>query len=321
MHMWRKYIIGFLVAVLTVPMLAVSSVSALTVSPVVIEYEADAGDTIVGTIKLRNEGAESETFYPFAQDFVAGDEAGTPAFVEKANRSMSEWVRFDRDPVVIDGGQDELVIYRIKVPEDASPGGYFGGLLFSTSKQDDEGNGVGTVGVTGPIVLIRISGNVVEQGAVTDFTATPSSSTSLPIEFTTRFQNSGTVHLKPAGFVRIKNMFGGTSAIVPMNEGVGNVLPSSARQFSTTWQKTELAENASELAQEWKNFGFGPYSATLIMNYGEQNSVVSATTSFWVMPWMLVVLFVILAVIAVLLIMQYNKWIIAKAGTGKKKKK
>lgn len=312
---------GFLVAVLTVPMLAVGSASALTVSPVVIEYEVDPGDTIVGTIKLRNEGTVSETFYPFSQDFIAGDEAGTPAFVDSSTRSMSDWVTFDRDPIVLGGGQDELIVYRIRIPQNAAPGGYFGGLLFSTSRPDASAEGIGAVGVTGPIVLIRVSGNIVEQGAVTDFTANPSSGTSLPIEFTTRFQNSGTVHLKPAGFVRIKNMFGGTSAIVPMNEKEGNVLPGSARQFATTWQKTDLAENASELAKEWKNFGFGPYSATLIMNYGEQNSVVSATTSFWVMPWMLVVLFAILVVIAVLLIMQYNKWIVAKAGEGKKKKK
>lgn len=132
------------------------------------------------------------------------------------------------------------------------------------------------------------------------------------------FQNSGTVHLKPQGVIRVTNMFGGTSAVIPVNAAGGNVLPDSNRVYSAKWQKAELPENASELVKEWKNFGFGPYTATLILNYGETNQVVSAETSFWVMPWMLVVLFIILLVVIALLVMQYNKWIVARAVKGKK---
>ncbi|MBU1705419.1 DUF916 domain-containing protein [Patescibacteria group bacterium] len=310
--MWRKFIFALALAVLVVPMAALQPASALTVSPVIIEFDVKPGETVVGTIKLKNESESTATYYATVQDFVAGDSAGTPAFIGKSKtRSLVDWTTFDKTTVALGGGDSDLVIYRIRVPEGAAPGGYFGGLLFSSSSPDAEG--VGAVAMTGPLVLLRVAGAVVERGSLLSYGVKPESTTSLPVDFTMDFQNSGTVHLKPQGVVRVTNMFGGTSAVVPVNAAGGNVLPDSNRVFSAKWMKAELPDNASELVKEWKNFGFGPYTATLIMNYGESNQVVSAEASFWVMPWMLVVLFIILLVVIALLVMQYNKWIVARA--------
>jgi len=316
--MWRKITLAALVAVLAVPMMGLSHASALTVSPVIIEHEVQPGQTIVGTIKLLNEGEGTETYYAQAQDFVAGETDGTPSFIGTATtNSMVSWVSFDTTAVTLDGGESALVIYRVAVPQNVDPGGYFAGLLFSTQRPDTD-SGLGVVGATGPLLLVRVDGEVVESGAVTAFDAAPSNGTSLPVDFNVTFANSGTVHVKPAGVIRITNMFGGTAAVIPVNQAGGNVLPESDRSFTSTWQKAELSENASELVKEWRNYGFGPYTATLIMNYGETNQVVSASTNFWVMPWMLVVLFIILLVVLALLLMQYNKWIIENAKKSKK---
>lgn len=315
--MWRKFIFVLVLSVLVVPMAALQPASALTVSPVIIEFDVKPGETVVGTIKLKNESDSTATYYAQAQDFVAGDNAGTPSFIGKSSiRSIVDWTTFDKTAVSLAGGDSDLVIYRIRVPENAAPGGYFGGLLFSSSPPGAEG--VGAVAMTGPLVLLRVAGNVVERGNLLSYSVKPESTTSLPVDFTMDFQNSGTVHLKPQGVIRVTNMFGGTSAVIPVNAAGGNVLPDSNRVYKAKWQKAELPENASELVKEWKNFGFGPYTATLILNYGETNQVVSAETSFWVMPWMLVVLFIILLVVIALLVMQYNKWIVARAVKGKK---
>ena len=316
--MWRKFIFIFVLAVLIVPMAAIQPASALTISPVIIEFDVNPGETVVGTIKLKNESQNQETYYAQVQDFVAGDEAGTPSFIGKAKtRSLVDWTSFDKKNITLGEGDSDLVIYRIHVPKDASPGGYFGGLLFSSSQVGAEG--VGAVAMTGPLVLLRVAGNIVERGNLISYDVQPDSSTSLPVDFTMNFQNTGTVHLKPAGVIRVTNMFGSTVSNIPVNANQGNVLPNSSRVFKAKWQKTELPENTSELVQEWKNFGFGPYTATLIMNYGETNEVVSAETSFWIMPWMLVILFIILLAALALLVVQYNKWVVAHASKGKKK--
>ncbi|OGL67316.1 hypothetical protein A2856_01315 [Candidatus Uhrbacteria bacterium RIFCSPHIGHO2_01_FULL_63_20] len=307
-------------ATLLAPIMNVLPAAALTVSPVVIEHEADPGDEIVGTIKLHNEGTNTETYYPSVQDFVGSDESGTPEFVGvNPDRSLVEWVRFSRSSMTIDSGDGDLVVYTIKVPKDAAPGGYFGGLLFSTSPANAT-FGVGTVGVTGPLLLLRVSGNVVERASIASFASSQDSGTSLPVDFKLRVQNEGTVHVKPAGVIRITNLFGGVSAVIPVNAAGGNVLPGGTRAYSESWVKEQLPDNASELMKEWKNFGFGPYTATLILNYGEGKQVMSASDSFWVMPWMLIALFVVLVAVLVLLVLQYNKWIIARAMKGMKRK-
>jgi len=310
--MWRKIFFALMLTVLAVPMAALKPASALTVSPVVIEFDVKPGETVVGTIKLKNEGTAAQTYYPTVKDFVAGDDAGTPAFLDKPGaRSIISWTSFDKTAITLGGEDSDLVVYRIRVPEGASPGGYFGGLLFSSSPAGAQG--VGAVAMVGPLMLLRVAGNVVERGSLVSYTVAPESTTSLPVDFAINFQNTGTVHLKPQGVIRVTNMFGGTSALIPVNADGGNVLPDSNRVFQTMWQKAELADNASELVKEWKNFGFGPYTATLILNYGEANQVVSAEASFWVMPWMLVVLFIILLVVLALLVMQYNKWVVARS--------
>lgn len=316
--MWRKCLFGMFVAVLALPLVALQPASALTVSPYLLEYDVEPGDMIAGTIKLHNESETSETYYSTVEDFVAADETGTPSFVLNAARSMKAWVNFDQSVITLEAGETVNVIYNINVPKTASPGGYYSGLLFQTSAPSaaPEG-GVGAMAAVGPIVLVTVAGDVVEKASVAEFSVTPDSTTSLPVNFTIRMKNDGTVHLKPVGVIRVTNMFGGTAGVVPVNAEGGNVLPSSTRAFEASWQKNALPEDASELVQEWSNFGFGPYTATLIMNYGDGNQVVTATTNFMVMPWLLVVLFLILVVILVLLVNQYNKWLIKTYGKKK----
>ena len=311
-YMWRKSFIALAVVALAVPFVSMQSASALTISPIVIEYDVDPGQTIVGTFRAQNEGADTESYYPIVQDFTAGDSAGTPKFSDVSDgRSMAGWVKFDEAQITLPAGAGNLVHYRISVPEKASPGGYFAGFLLSTSPPNVKG-GISVGAATGPLVLLNVSGGVIEKGSLQGFSV-KSEGTSLPAEFAMDFKNEGTVHVKPVGVIRITNLFGGTSAVIPVNAEGGNVLPDSNRVFSATWEKEHLGDKASEFSREWNNFALGPYTATLVMNYGDTDQVVSEQVSFWVMPWMMIVLFIILLVILALLVLQYNKWIVAQA--------
>lgn len=313
--MWRKSLYALLVAFVVGPLVGLAPARALTVSPVKYEFEVAAGDTVTGSVRLVNEGSATETFYMEALDFKSADNSGTPAFLDAgtSSRSMASWIKFSQSSVVLQPGGFANVNFTVSVPTTASPGGYYAGVLAGTSAPSTTGNAVGAVAKVGSLLIVTVAGPVVEKATLTGFTSSAASGASLPVDFSATLQNSGTVHLKPAGVIRITNMWGGTSAVIPVNEDGGNVLPDSSRTFTASWSKADLDEDASELAKEWKNFGFGPYTATLIMNYGDANQVVSATTSFWVMPWMMVVLFIILLVVAALLVVQYNKWVVSQA--------
>lgn len=314
--MWRKTTILMMLAVMVLPFLGPRPAKALTVSPLVFEYDAKPGDELAGAIKLYNETSGRETYYPTVQDFVASDqETGTPSFLAEGvmtSTSIAKWVAFDKASVTLESGETEYIGFKIRVPQIAAPGGYYGGLLMSTAPPQLK-EGVSVASKVGPLVLVAVAGAVSEEGSILDFAASPSTVSSLPVNFGLRFQNTGSVHLSPVGEIRITNMLGGGSATIALNESGGNVLPESVRRFEASWQKDEVPEDSAEIVKEWKNFGFGLYTATAIVNYGIDDTVASATTSFWVIPWQLIILSVVALVILAMLGKSYNRAVVKNA--------
>ena len=92
-------------------------------------------------------------------------------------------------------------------------------------------------------------------------------------------------------------------ASIPVNGDFKGVLPNSIRKFTFGWQKAAVGEDWSELKKEWKNFGLGKYTATLVLNYGSPDNqrVIVDEREFTVWPWRLLLIFVGAALFAVLL--------------------
>jgi len=298
--------------------LAPLSASAITISPPVIEFDARPGDTIVDVLKLYNETKEEKTFTGAVQTFKALDETGAPAFssVEEST-GLATWLKLDETTITLAPDERKDILFSINVPEDAEPGGHFAGVLWSSGDVPETGGtGVGITMKTGTLVLVRVAGEVSETGRLASFTADRQSYNYLPANFTVRFENLGNVHLKPAGVIEIKNLLGRKVTSLPVNEDLANVLPESIRKFDATWQKTEVPKGASEWQKERENFAWGKYTATLILNYGEEGQVTTASLVFWVFPWRVTIFYSVIAFVIILLIVfgirSYNKWLIKK---------
>ena len=182
-------------------------------------------------------------------------------------------------------------------------------------------------------MLLRVEGAVIETGNLTDFSVNNKSGiySRLPVDFSVRINNPGTVYIKPSGKITISNMLGQKSAELTVNIGkmpdgtykpVGNILSKSARKFDESWIKTGTGDSPKnffeELKYEFNNFALGRYSANLDLTYGASNDKkIAGALSFWVIPWrLLLVIFILFAVIAVILvggIGRYNRWVIKKA--------
>lgn len=330
--MWRKKIVSLAVASMSALPLAsfvsVAPVHAVTVSPIVVEYDLDPGKAAAGNLKITNEGSSAEVFYPVAADCVAANDQGQPKCMldGRATNSLISWVSFDKKMVALEPGESESVNFNIAVPKTAAPGGYYGGLFFSTSSDKKTVEGLSTNSAVGPLLLLTVNGNVTVKGKMTDFSVKQPSGSSLPVNFAIEFANQGTVHVKPTGYVKIDNMFGSTVAVLPINrpenpnDRAHSVLPGSSFLFNTAWDKMPGVDpkRASEFQKEWKNFGFGPYTATAVLSYGDK-LVEQKSVQFWVMPYLLILLTGLLLVIVVLLVMQYNKWIVANALSQRRK--
>lgn len=316
-----KAIFGIVVATLifngfaNMPISAESSIAnaaqGLQVSPTLVELNAARGNTYNLTLKVTNITKSDLVYDSSVNDFAAANESGTPQVIIDSKlpttSSIITWVamipRFE-----LRAQRVQVITAQIIIPDDAEPGGHYGVLRFSGQSPEVEGNGVGLSASAGVLLLVRVDGVITEKASLASFyTATPSDKQSWffensPINFVTRIQNEGNIHLKPVGSIELIDMFGGVVSTIPVNNDKSNVLPNSIRRFD------------DKLDKEWM---FGRYTANLTMGYGTTGQAITNTITFWVIPYraILVGLLVLSTIIFILtrLIKVYNRHIIEKA--------
>ncbi len=296
----------------------VVSAEALTISPARIELAGDPGQTVTGEFLLINEQEATRTFYTSIQNFEAQGETGTPTFTT-SDEGLASWITTSSE-VVLARGEQRKITYRVTIPSDADAGGYFAAIFLSSNPPSNSGQSQVSVGAKiGTLVLLRVSGEVSEGGAIASFGSKENKwfHTHLPVLFSYRFTNSGGDRINPEGTVTIRNMLGIKSDRFDANPSKGNILPGSTRKFEVRWGvEAEMPKDFfGAVAYQWKHFALGIYHAKLSLAYNDRIDTDSAMIV--VFPWQLLV---ILAAILIALyfgggrlIKHYNQWIIKKA--------
>ena len=145
----------------------------------------------------------------------------------------------------------------------------------------------------GTLVLLTVPGEAKEILGVKEFKTSQSYFDQGPIPFMVKFENSGTIHLKPSAVITITDIWGKKVAEIPLTQK--NVLPGAIRKFEASWD------------QDWL-LG-GKYMATLSGTYGQRDiPLESQVITFYAFPWK-VALGIILAII--FFILTRRRWITA----------
>jgi hypothetical protein len=260
-------------------------------------------------------------------DAKNGDEtSGTPEFYAsdtvRSGRELGTWINVINKELTLAPGEKGGIYFDIKVPADAGPGSYFGAVIV-TSSVPKSAPGVGVVGNTAILILLKVNGDAKEEAGLTSFTTIPRLLANLPAEFEARVENRGTVHLRPFGDIKIKNIFGQIVAVVPINRlEYKSVLPGGARRYAAKWYREKLPGDASILKRQLNNFALGPYTAELSMEYGIRKELLTAKSRFWVFPWLLILAvtsaLVILITSIITALRWYRKRVIAQFERSKK---
>lgn len=294
---------------------------ALTVSPAKFFLSADPGETINTKIYIRNDLERTETYYPQFEAYTTkGGE--TPVFF-KQNYGLPTWIKTNPSQVTLGPQESSEVPVIIKVPEDAEPGGHYAVIFWSSAPPDEKG-GVSIVTRVGALVLLEVSGDMVDSAEIVEFKAPTKFFTHLPVTFTYNLKNDGNTYVLPDGKVVIKNIFGKTAATLEANPTASHVLPDKTRTIVTAnWEpeggmpKIEGEGFFPDIKRELKGFAFGYYRANLALEYGKQEiKTLQANFGFWVLPWRVLMLSIL--VLALLFfgivkgIQKYNQWVINK---------
>lgn len=290
---------------------------ALTASPVKVEVTGDAGQTLHGEIELINEQTEPKRLYTSFENFEPAGDTGSPRFIGNTD-GLATWMQSEAS-VTVEPTMKVVVPYTIVIPKDAEPGGYFAAIFFG--EQDPQTQQAGEVSIGGKLgilILLRVSGDIVESAGLSEYKANNGTRlfSSLPISFSYRFSNSGGDRVVPLGDIVIKNMFGGVASAVSANKNEGSVLPNSSRKFESVWGQTSAATSSAGFfataKQQLSNFHLGLYSARISVMYGVTNQVASDMYRFLIIPWQLLSLCVLILILLYFLLRKYNAWIISK---------
>lgn len=251
----------------------------LKVSPVRSDITVQAGETKTVEALVTNLTDSPITVQPIANDFIAGDESGTPALILDADKyapthSLKRFMT-DMGPVTVPAKETLVVNVVIAVPAEAQAGGYFGAIRFAPTVPDSGGQ-VNMSASVASLILLTVPGDMKEQMTLTDFEIKQGSKVGTffgsanDIAATVRFENKGNVQLAPFGKLSVKQ---------------GDKVVYETDFNAQTPRDMTLPDSARRWEIPLKNIGsFGHYTVNATFTYGSKNVSQEVTKSFWVVP-------------------------------------
>ncbi len=292
---------------------------AVTVSPVRYDFEIAPGRSVQDSVRVLNDTDQRETFTLHAENFIANGEDGDQLYLpEDELTDLASWIRFGEPSVTLDPGESADVLFTIEAPGESVPGGHYATMFFTRGGGEESGSVIGISEQVGVLLLVRVPGQIREEVVIESLRVKPDGILNyLPAVFETRVRNVGSVHLYPQGAVTIRNFLGNVVARIPLNPHRSAVLPNSVRRIESGWVKTPeifLGGFFAELRNEWQNFAFGRYTASVEMAYGfQQMQLNGESVSFWVFPWRLSLVFALSLIALMSLICLYNMVLVRTA--------
>jgi hypothetical protein len=262
------------------------------VAPAIEEGRIDPGDVYTGRITITNLESSPRTYRVVTRDISKTTNAGVPVFSEPGEITgfeLSQWITPSASEITLEPGEEQEVTYVVSVPEDASPGGHFGGIFFFADAERQRETGAGVGYQIGTIMNFRISGDIIEEAQIREFLTDKSLYGDASVAFGVEVENQGNVLIRPRGPIDITDMFGKKVAVLRINDSGGAVLPNQRRTYSVRWEEEGLA--------------FGRYEAIVALLYGEEGrKTISAATSFWILPLRIIMPIAGTLIIVILLI-------------------
>lgn len=268
-----------------------NNANSIKVSPLRTDVTLKPGES--GTVKtyVTNTTGSAVVLKPVENDFVAGDEKGTPSIILDENsyapsHSLKRYM-VPVSTVTVAAGATAEVDVNIIVPKTAQAGGYYGAIRFAPANSG--GQPVSLSSSVASLVLLTVPGPTTEQLTLTNFDIQQNGGTATNfrtpdnLELLVRFDNKGNVQEAPFGQIDVQK---GKKVIYTYNfnqeDPKGEILPDSARR----WQVP------------LKNLGtFGKYTVSGTFGYGAKGQTINIQKTVWIVPTTYILAVVIAVVI------------------------
>jgi len=293
-----------------------TSGSGYRVSPVRSDLTIAPGTSQTVTVYVQNVASVPENVQVIINDFQAAqDESGRPELLlngqNTASHGLKQYISLPISIFSLQPNEQRAVAVKVTIPLNTAGGGYFGAVRFAPASLTS-GENVNLAPSVASLILVTVPGKIQERLSIASFDVRNGDHpqkfllSGKNLQAVARFQNSGNLQEEPFGKVLLKR--GNTvlgSYEINNSDPRGNVLPNSIRRFSVALPTLHT---------------FGKYTVEGNFGYGSTGQLLSASTTFYLIPLLDIIL--VLVVILVLLfaifglprlLRAYNQRIIQRA--------
>jgi hypothetical protein len=292
----------------------------LQVSPSPLSATVKPGQTTSLDIKVRNEGPKPEDLKIVPRAFTFDSHTQKVVLDDTKQPDIAPWIHFSAPTFTVQPGQVYTETVQLAVPKDAGFSYSFALIISRATLLKDTSLGRLLNGSIAIFALINVDRpGAIRQLEITHFAPSSDSYEDLPVTLNATVKNSGNTIAQISGNVFIQRSVDDKTPTdtLDFNKTNGFILPGTSRDFAIGWsngfqvEKTVTADDGTTKKQtnwDWSHLSdlrIGRYTAKLIGVYddGHRDVPVQADTSFWVIPWK-----ILLVVLAVLLVLGAGVW-------------
>jgi hypothetical protein len=249
-------------------------------------YTLDPGAETTDAIVIANHGADPVTLRVYAADGGTSTE-GSLALVpgDVTSQAVGAWIVPQTDVVTVDGGGTATVPFAVRIPENASPGDYAGGLVTSLTVPDQT-EGVNVDRRLGIRVDVRVGGDLTPSLAVEGTSVSWNGGLSLfggDADVTYTLHNTGNARLGESPAVQVTGPFGVLPIDAPEPGTLPDLLPGES------WTQTVTVPGVPAL---FAVFATATVTPLVVDAAGSRSPIadVSGTAVGAAIPWLLLLL-------------------------------
>ncbi len=292
----------------------------IQVSPSPLALTLTPGKQQTATLTVRNFSNHAETLFPHLNGFTIDKKSKDIKLLETPPADMTSWVIFKDSVLSLPAGSTKQLGITFATPQNVGFS-YSAAITLSRSQNTPvQGDGVHMRGTVAVFCLVNINRpDAKSQLAATSLTADKHQYQFLPAHFNLTIENKGNIIGQPAGSLFIQRSYDSEKPIatLPINAANSYILPNTSRDFAIDWTRgfpayVKDSDGSRHVSWDWKHLNelrFGKYvaKAVIIYNDGARDVPVIASTTFWVIPWTIILIAVFILVVLAMGIFGWGK--------------
>jgi hypothetical protein len=254
------------------------------------EYALDPGAQVSDALVVVNHGDTALDLAVYAADGYTTDSGQLDLLVQgETSAAVGAWVQVADDAISLAPGATAEVPFTVRVPDDATPGDYAGGVVTSLT-QDDSAQGITVDRRLGVTMHLRVGGELAPGVAVEDVhlayhgTLNPFGAGGATVTYT--IHNTGNTLVSGRENVAVAGPFGWLGSVGAPVEAPPQLLPGES------WTTSAPVHDVAPLVRLGATVAVAPL-VTDASGSTTPLATVEVTTHAWAVPWPLLLVVVL----------------------------